>query len=101
MDPHSFAQAVNALETIIVFGMASWAFVSVARTRQGRVKGAAAPQQLSGELDARMERLERATAAIALRVERIAEGQRFVTKLLADPSTRAEGRAAAYPSSDR
>ena len=101
MDPHSFAQAVNALETIIVFGILSWAFVAVARTRQGRLKTTAAPQQISGDIQARMERLEHTTEAIALQVERIAEGQRFVTKLLADPSTRAEGRSAVDSSLDR
>ena len=34
--------------------------------------------------DERMTRLEQAVEAIALEVERIAEGQRFTTKLLAD-----------------
>jgi hypothetical protein len=32
----------------------------------------------------RLERIERAIEAIAIEVERISEGQRFVTKLLAD-----------------
>ena len=94
MDPHSFAQALNALETIVVFGIVSWALVAVARTRQGKVKSVAAPQQLSGELEARMERLEQATESIALQVERIAEGQRFVTKLMTDPATAPERRLA-------
>jgi hypothetical protein len=34
--------------------------------------------------DERMTRLEQAVASIALEVERISEGQRFTTKLLAD-----------------
>lgn len=36
--------------------------------------------------EARLARLEQAIEAIAVEVERIAEGQRFVTKLLADRS---------------
>ncbi len=37
-----------------------------------------------GELVERMERMEQAVDAIAVQVERIAEGQRFTTKLLSD-----------------
>ncbi len=91
MDPFSFTQAIRAVETIGVFGIVSWAVVAIARARQGRVRGAVAPQQLSGELEVRMDRLEHTTEAIALQVERIAEGQRFVTKLMTD-STDPPGR---------
>ena len=38
----------------------------------------------SHETDIRLERIEHAIDAMAVEVERIAEGQRFVTKLLAD-----------------
>lgn len=37
-----------------------------------------------GELVERMERMEQAVDAIAVQVERIAEGQRFTTKLLSE-----------------
>ena len=40
--------------------------------------------------DDRMNRLENAVDAIAVEVERIGEGQRFVTKLLAEPGHRVE-----------
>ena len=43
--------------------------------------------------DARMTRLEHAVDAIAVELERVGEGQRFVTKLLAD-----RGRASTPPS---
>jgi hypothetical protein len=46
----------------------------------------------------RMARLEQAVEAIALEVERISEGQRFTTKLLAD---RAADRLPAAPSPER
>jgi hypothetical protein len=36
--------------------------------------------------DVRLERMERAIEAMALEVERMSEGQRFMTKLLADPA---------------
>lgn len=38
----------------------------------------------SSELRERMERMEQALDAIAIQVERIAEGQRFTTKLLSE-----------------
>ncbi len=44
---------------------------------------AGAPAQLSIDVEARLERMEQAIDAIALEVERIAEGQRFTSRLLA------------------
>jgi hypothetical protein len=38
----------------------------------------------AGQPDARLERLEHAVDAIAVEMERVGEGQRFVTKLLAE-----------------
>jgi hypothetical protein len=43
------------------------------------------PDQLP-EVNARLERMEHAIDSIAVEVERISEGQRFTTKLLADRS---------------
>jgi hypothetical protein len=39
----------------------------------------------TGDVTARLERIEQALEAIATEVERIAEGQRFTTKLLSEP----------------
>jgi hypothetical protein len=48
-------------------------------------RGSAAPiQQLSGEAMQRLERVEQGMEAIAIEIERVAEGQRFVTKILSD-----------------
>ena len=47
--------------------------------------------------DERMTRLEQAVESIALEVERISEGQRFTTKLLADRAQADPMRAAAPP----
>jgi hypothetical protein len=41
-------------------------------------------QAVSGELASRVARIEQAVDSIAVEVERISEGQRFVTKLLAE-----------------
>jgi Arc/MetJ-type ribon-helix-helix transcriptional regulator len=38
-----------------------------------------------GEVVARLDRIEQAVDAIALEVERVSEGQRYVTKLMAEP----------------
>ena len=46
----------------------------------GRAKAA----ELPASTDARLDRIEHAVEAIAVEVERISEGQRFTTKLLAE-----------------
>ena len=45
-----------------------------------------ATSHTSNESDQRLERMEHAIDAIAVEVERLSEGQRFVTKLLSDRS---------------
>jgi hypothetical protein len=44
----------------------------------------AAPQQLAGDASQRLERLEHGMEAIAIEIERVAEGQRFVTRLMSE-----------------
>jgi hypothetical protein len=44
----------------------------------------AADPQLMAALDARLARMEQSIEAVAVEVERVSEGQRFVTRLLAD-----------------
>lgn len=57
---------------------------------------------LAGELAGRIVRIEQAVESISIEVERISEGQRFVTKLLAESRPqipeRSSGRAAPEPS---
>jgi len=48
----------------------------------------------SHESDHRLERIEQAIDAMAVEVERVAEGQRYVTKLLADRGQEGVGIAA-------
>jgi hypothetical protein len=61
--------------------------------------GRQAPAPASAESSERMERLEQAVDAIALEVERISEGQRYVTRLLTEGSAPAlsVGQKAAEP----
>ncbi len=48
---------------------------------EGRTTSAAA---MPGDIGERLDRIEHAVEAVALEVERISEGQRFVTKLMAE-----------------
>jgi hypothetical protein len=55
------------------------------------------------ELQSRLERMEQALDSIAIEVERISEGQRFTTKLLAErskPEANVPERAHSLPKSD-
>ena len=54
----------------------------IARALARRVENR--PPAVPSEVSARLERMEQAIDSIAIEVERISEGQRFTTKLLAD-----------------
>ncbi len=60
--------------------------LTVSRYIWKKTTGSSAPQQqqLSGETDKRLERLEHGVDAIAIEMERVSEGQRFVTRLLSE-----------------
>jgi hypothetical protein len=47
----------------------------------------AGPSEQVRDLESRLERIEHAIDAMAIEMERVGEGQRFVTKLLADGSS--------------
>ena len=49
-----------------------------------RADARSATPQIPGDVTARLERIEHAIDAMAVEVERIAEGQRFTTKLLSE-----------------
>jgi hypothetical protein len=53
------------------------------------------PRDLDPLIDARFDRLEQLAEATALEVERVSEGQRFTTKLLAERAAQAAPPAAA------
>ncbi len=52
--------------------------------KRGTRRSEAAPPQLAGDAGRRLERLEHGVDAIAIEIERVAEGQRFVTRLLSE-----------------
>lgn len=57
----------------------------IARAIARRIeRGGGGMQSLPNDVGARLERMEQAIDAIAVEVERIAEGQRFTSKLLAE-----------------
>ncbi len=89
------------MDSPFIVPVALFAFLSVAamamtpifRAIGRRMEGRQLPSDPHrGELVERMERMEQAVDAIAIQIERIAEGQRFTTKLLSDrvPDSRAE-----------
>ena len=70
----------------------------LARAVARRIEGKAPAAQIAPATDARLERIEHAVEAIAVEVERISEGQRFTTKLLAE---RSAAEPASRPISER
>ncbi|MFN2397704.1 MAG: hypothetical protein ABR543_03515 [Gemmatimonadaceae bacterium] len=58
------------------------------------------PRELAG-MDERLRRIEQAVDSIAIEVERVSEGQRFVTRLLADPGQAPSGVGAESPEGAR
>ncbi len=73
----------------IVFTIAVLAPMSIAFAR-GLLRRMSAPRALpeTREMNARLENLERGLEAVAIEIERMSEGQRFVTKLLSEGSSR-------------
>ena len=63
---------------------ASCILVPVARAFARRMDRDAVQPGSSHEVTSRLERMEQALDSIAIEVERISEGQRFTTKLLAE-----------------
>ena len=69
----------------IVFGSLSLVLFPIVRAWARRIDGRErTPGALPSDATARLDRIERAVESVALEVERISEGQRFVTKVLAD-----------------
>jgi hypothetical protein len=81
-------QPGEVMVAAIVFGTLGTVFYPLARALARRLEGgaSAATPSLQGVED-RLDRIERAVEAIALEVERVSEGQRFVTKLLAEKAS--------------
>lgn len=82
MGPESVAVLVPlgffAMIAVIVVGR------PMVKAIQTKIEAQARQPQIPAEVTARLERMEQSIDAIAVEVERISEGQRFTTKLLAD-----------------
>ena len=69
----------------IVFGVLGTVLYPLARALSRRIEGrTAAAGAVPGDVADRLDRIERAVESVALEVERISEGQRFVTRLMAE-----------------
>lgn len=80
----------KVLIALSLFGSVAYSIGAIARA-------AVAPRKTETQIDrepaqplaeARLARIEQAVDAIALEVERISEGQRFMTRLLSEQTTR-------------
>lgn len=71
--------------------------ISLAFARRIWRKSTGAIAALPGEVMERFSRLEQAVESIAIEVERIGEGQRFMTRVFTDSNSQALGAGAAEP----
>ena len=91
---------MHELVPIAMFGMVAVVAIGVPLARGlARRLEQGGPPKMSADVLARLERMEQAIDAIAVEVERISEGQRFTTKLLAERAGEAPDPVA--PSRDR
>lgn len=85
-----------AVVAVFGIGFATITVVTIGRLIAKAIdrRGGVAPKELA-TVAARLERIEQAIDAMAVEVERVSEGQRFTTKLLAERSAprEAEPRA--------
>jgi hypothetical protein len=68
----------------IVFGTVGSIAFPIVRAWARRLEGKTSAALPLAGIEERLERIERAVEAMSIEVERISEGQRFVTKLLAE-----------------
>ena len=73
--PLGFFASVVAVVLVPALDQSAWA---------GRWRRKRSGPQIPAEMSARLERMEQSIDAIAVEIERISEGQRFTTKLLAE-----------------
>lgn len=81
--------------TVLLFLPVAYFFLR-RRWRKRHVRGGALPD-MSSESARRLERLEQGMDSIAVEIERVSEGQRFVTRLLAEGQAPVGNRRVAEP----
>ena len=90
--PHPYGQpSANQVTGITIVGLFTVAMpLSIAFARLlFRRASRPAPPQIPKDVSDRLERMEQGIEAVAVEVERIGEGQRFVTQLMSDRAQRA------------
>jgi ribosomal protein L17 len=70
--------------SIIIFILAVLMPLSIGFTRRLWKRGSPAPRAAEDTVSPRLERLEHAVDAIAIEIERVSEGQRFMTKVMSE-----------------
>jgi hypothetical protein len=89
--PHPYGQpSASQVTAISIIGLITVAMpLSIAFARILFRRGNRPPPQVPKDVSDRLERMEQGIEAVALEVERIGEGQRFVTQLMSDRAQRA------------
>jgi hypothetical protein len=83
---------VEAVIIPIVFGIPGVVIITkMWFSHKEKMAGLGGPQTGTAILDARLARVEQAVESIAIEMERVSEGQRFVTKLMIDRAPPAPG----------
>ena len=75
----------NDIAIAVVFVITGW-MLKTWLTHREKMKGLSMTKDGLASSDERLARVEQAVESIALEIERIGEGQRYVTKLLNDPA---------------
>ena len=70
---------------VVVFVVTGW-MLKTWLTHREKMKGLSMTKDSLASSDERLARVEQAVESIALEIERIGEGQRYVTKLLNEPA---------------
>lgn len=86
-DPIRPTISMNAVPIIIVFTIFVLCPIALAAARAIWKRGSQPKPVTDRDTAARLERMEQAMDAIAIEIERVSEGQRFVTRLLAEGKT--------------
>ena len=87
----------NDIAIAFVFAITGWMLKTYLNHREN-MKGLSMTKQSLESSDQRLARVEQAVEAVAVEIERISEGQRYVTKLL---SERGQPPAEGVPASAR
>ena len=80
-----------------VFSGVALVIVSLAFARRLWKSTTKIVSQVPAAMEARLNRFEQSIDAIAIEIERVSEGQRFLTKVLSEDNSRALGAGAAQP----